>query len=585
MLLYTFIYSIFIRAALGCSSRHGKASTSSDAVRILGQSIQAIGGLDVLNSIVGLSYEASALYRSQTLTQSYGLRRSDQSVSTTGSQVMSFREYNNSLQERIDRAYQYNDYWIWAFPDLSPPINYSLVLQDGLDGYACFLKGQNNFYANDPSIAAGYADPYLTDYLVQQAHQFALPWMLKQFARDDSKLRVLDFQDSLTNASLPALEHVDLGLTLILNSTTYLPYMIRSYEEHTIYGHSTNDVLLSNYSILRSLDNESILLPHRIQTVYNTFNMIENFIVDKIYLNPSWPDAFFDPLPESQSQTPRTPPLQSTEYQRSEVHEFFETALWNGPFGEAYNVSDVHVEYPVPGFKAIRSLYIGYPDYLQLLVEFSDGLLITDAPPHRSKIILEWVKQNVGKNITHVVPSHHHRDHAGGIADYVAAGAKVVVPAIAREFYTDVNAGAIAFETYTQERPFVLSDSTVQFRSFWREEAPHAVDWSYGVATAACPRSDIGVVIFNADVVDPGSFPGSPTSDALRWDAGYARQWVIAAAEDGVPKSALIVGAHGSVRNRTSNAETLIRVADITGVIYPEISVQSWAVGDVCHER
>ena len=552
-----FIFSVFIQVVHGCSSIHVNALASRDATTLIDQSIQALGGLDALNRIAGFSYEAVALYRSQTLTQSYGLKRSDQSVSATGSQIMSFREYNNSLQERIDRAYQYNDYWTWAFPNLSPPINYTLVVQDGSDGFACFTKGQNDFCADDPSVAAGYADPYLTDYLVQQAHQFALPWMLKQFARSNSELRVLDIQDPLTNVSLQALEHTDLGLTLILNTTTHLPYIVRSYEDHTIYGHSTNDVLLSNYSMVHFPDNGSLLLPHRIQTVYNTFNMIENFIIDKINLNPSWPDTFFEPLPESQSPTPRTPPSQSPEYPRSEVHEFFETALWNGPFGEAYNVSDVHVEHPIPGLNAIRTLYIGYPDYVQLLVEFSDGLVITDAPPHRSKIILEWVKQNIGKNITHVVPSHHHRDHAGSIADYVAAGAKVVVPAIVQDFYAKVNNGTITFETYTQEQPFMLRDNnnndnnnnnsstSVQFRSFWREEAPHAVDWSYSVATAACPGVDTGVVIFNADVIDPGSFfPGSPTSDAVRWDAGYARRWVLAAAEDGVPSSALVVGGH-----------------------------------------
>ena len=135
------------------------------------------------------------------------------------------------------------------------------------------------------------------------------------------------------------------------------------------------------------------------------------------------------------------------------------------------------------------------------------------------------------------------------------------------------------FETYAQDQSFVLNDGRVQFRAFWRGENPHAADWSYGVATAACPTDDTGVVIFNADVIDPGDLGSDfPTSNAVRWDAGYGRQWVFSAVEDGIPRSSLIVGAHGSsMLQNVSNAESLERVADITGVLYPDIRAGSWA--------
>ena len=56
---------------------------------------------------------------------------------------MTFDLSSDSLRSRIDRAYQYDDYWLWAFPDLQPSINYSLIVQDGSDGFACFIDGQN----------------------------------------------------------------------------------------------------------------------------------------------------------------------------------------------------------------------------------------------------------------------------------------------------------------------------------------------------------------------------------------------------------------------------------------------------------
>ena len=566
MLKYTVLSSLLMPYAVAATQID---STYANASQILQSIVMALGGIDALNNVTSFSYEALTVYRSQTLTQTYGLKRSDQSVSAAGSQIMSFTEQNNILQERIDRAYNYNDYWLWAWPDLQPGINYSMVLQDGRNGFACFNHGQNSFYADDPTAALGYADAYLTDYLIQQAHQFALPWLIKQFVAAPS-IRVCEVQDPFTGVVLPALEHPDLDLTLVVNNG--LPYMVRSYEQHVIFGNSSSDVIFSNYSTFGS-----ILLPRRLQTVYNVFNMIEDFFVDNILINPSWPPDYFSP----NSNTTRMAPAQSEEYPRSEVHESFETALWGGPF--QFDVSNVTVEYPIPGVQAIKSVYIGYADYVQLLIEFDEGFLITDAPAHRSKILLDWVAQNSAKKVAYVVPSHHHHDHAGGVGDYVTADAKLVVPEIAKEYYEKVNGGQVKFVTYTQEHPFILNDGKVQFRSFWRGDNPHAADWSYSVATAACPTNETDVVVYAADVVNPGFYPGLSTSNALRWDAGYARQFVLAAAQDGVPRASVIVGAHGSIEGELSNAESLDMVANITGVVYPNKGAETWAEKDKCY--
>ena len=566
MLVYTFPLSLLMPYAVGATQF---GSPYANASQILQNIVTTLGGIDALNNVTSFSYEALTVYRSQTLTQTYGLQRSDQSVSAAGSQVMSFREQNNTLLERIDRAYTYNDYWLWAWPELKPGIKYSMVLRDGRDGFACFNQGQNSFYADDPTVALGYADAYLTDYLIQQAHQFALPWLIKQFIAAPS-LRVSEVQDLFTGVVLPALRHDDLDLTLVVSNG--LPYMVRSYEQHMIFGNSTSDVIFSNYSTFGS-----IFLPQRVQTVYNTFNMIEDFFVDNVDINPWWSPEYFEP----KSNATRMAPIQSEEYPRSEVHESFETALWGGPF--QFDVSNVTVEYPVPGVQAIKSVYIGYADYVQLLIEFDEGFLITDAPAHRSKILLDWVAQNSAKKISYVVPSHHHHDHAGGVGDYVAADAKLVVPEIAREYYEKVNGGQVDFVTYTQEQPFILNDGKVQFRSFWREENPHAADWSYSVATAACPTNETDVVVYVADIVNPGFYPGISTSNALRWDAGYARQFVLAAVQDGIPRSSVIVGSHGSIEGELSNAEALDMAANITGVVYPSIGAETWAEKDKCY--
>lgn len=406
---------------------------------------------------------------------------------------MSFEIDGKSLRSRIDRSYIYDDYWIWGFPDLQPFIDFSLVVQDGPQGFACFTKGQNSFFSTDPSVAKGYTDPYLTDYLIHQARQFVLPWLLQKFWSEPNKLRQYGVHDPTIDRAYLALEHGELGLTMLIDTTSHLPYAIRSSEDHIVYGNSTSDLVFSNWHTV-SVGNTSILLPHRFHTVYNSEMVLEDFILDAISMNEEFPSDFFDghqgtddssgpPLTEEESA-----PSQSSEYPRSEVHEFFESGLWSGPFG--FNTSDVVIGYPFPDFKRIMTIYIGYADYVQILVEHDDGLLITDAPPHRSKIILDWVDVNMhGKRITHVVPSHHHRDHAGGVDDYVAAGATLVVPEVARDLY-NMTGSVASMETYTDGEPFEFKDSSVEFRSFWRDENPHARDWSFSVATRADPSDD-----------------------------------------------------------------------------------------------
>lgn len=454
-------------------------------------------------------------------------------------------------------------------------MNYTIVMKDGDDGYACFTKGQNSFFIDDPTQALGYADSFLTDYLVNQAHQFALPWLLKQMTVTPSNLRSYEMTEPITNNRFRVLEMIGSELSLIVNATTHIPYKIRALERHATFGNSTNDLLLSNYSTVSfgGDSNLSFLLPHRLQTVFNSVNVLEDVKFDSITLNPTFERGFFDPLPVSNKQTPPQSPKQSNVYPRSEVHEFFEAGLWGGPFESFYNTSNVTVNYPIPSIPQIMSVYVGYADYVQLVVNFTDGILVTDAAPHRSRILLQWVKENFNKPITHVVPSHHHRDHAGGVPDYVAAGAVLVVPEVAKDFYSEVNRGNVKFATYNETDPFILKDNIVQFRSAWREENPHARDWSYGIATSACPSDNEEIAAFIADVWSPA--PNTTEGDAVRFDAGYARQWLDIAVQDGLPRHAVVVGAHGGVTT-TDRLESLI---NITGYEYPVLGTKSWRLG------
>lgn len=55
--------------------------------------------------------------------------------------------------------------------------------------------------------------------------------------------------------------------------------------------------------------------------------------------------------------------------------------------------------------------------------------------PERSAAIAEWARgQFPGKEITHVIATHHHFDHAGGLRYFVAKGATIITAETSKEF-------------------------------------------------------------------------------------------------------------------------------------------------------
>ncbi|GFP60251.1 hypothetical protein TASIC1_0017001300 [Trichoderma asperellum] len=540
------------------------ARNAGKAAAVLDKTIQAIGGTQALNAVNGLQYHSS-LFRSQTLTQSYDVIRSDQGVAQAGSQSVSFSFTENQLKQRIDRKYQYGDYWIWAFPHLQPDIDYSMVVQSGPNGFACFNKGQNSFFAEDPSQPLGFADPFLADYLIHSAQQLALPHLLKLFLENQSSLLLSSVVEKNYGAEFTTLQMPGLDLLLLIDRSTFLPFAVRAPENHLIFGPSTSDMIFFNYSNV-SFDGHHVKFPHRIQTLYNTVSVIEDFTIDELTVNPKFEADFFSP--SNSTKISHMAPRSSSDYPRSEVHEFFETGLWGGPFGEQFNSSSVQIApvFPNGSTPEVMNLFVGYPDYIQMLVEMEDGFIITDAPAFRSSIVVEWVKKNMGgKKVTHVVPSHHHRDHAGGVGDILAAGAALVIPEVAKPLYANVNGGDFKVITYNEEKPFVLKDRKVQFASFWHPRAAHAEDWVFSVAAPACwTDASSEFALFNADVVSPGSGP------AARWDTGYARGFLLDVIADGIPKSATLIGAHGSSGIGLGTQDSLAHIAELAGVPYPD---------------
>jgi len=73
-----------------------------------------------------------------------------------------------------------------------------------------------------------------------------------------------------------------------------------------------------------------------------------------------------------------------------------------------------------------------------LAVELENGVVVVEPGSFdlKGEAIIDWIADYFpGKPISHIVVSHHHSDHSGGLRPYVAAGASVVAHEAALGFY------------------------------------------------------------------------------------------------------------------------------------------------------
>jgi glyoxylase-like metal-dependent hydrolase (beta-lactamase superfamily II) len=76
-----------------------------------------------------------------------------------------------------------------------------------------------------------------------------------------------------------------------------------------------------------------------------------------------------------------------------------------------------------------------------ILVEMRDHLVAVEGPLYeaRTASVVKSIKERFpGKPIRYAIPTHHHLDHAGGIREFMAESAAIVVPFNAQAFYAKV---------------------------------------------------------------------------------------------------------------------------------------------------
>lgn len=207
--------------------------------------------------------------------------------------------------------------------------------------------------------------------------------------------------------------------------------------------------------------------------------------------------------------------------------------------------------------------YLTGGSHNSLVVDQADGLVLIEAPLEegRSEAILSWKEETFpGRPIKHVVTTHHHSDHAGGVRTIVAAGARSVISAASLDYFKEIlsapsqvypdalelNPTAYGFETVPVAGSLTLSDAERPV-TLYHVSTVHAFD----MVMAYVPSAQL---IFQSDLINPGT----PLFILPAFhQAGV--DLVAAINAEGIASPELkIVGGHGTGPNTLVEVETAL---------------------------
>lgn len=78
--------------------------------------------------------------------------------------------------------------------------------------------------------------------------------------------------------------------------------------------------------------------------------------------------------------------------------------LWYGEYpGKLSNISVVN---PIPSLNNLYHLkFLDMPTYTTTIAVFDDAIMVTDAPAHQSKLVIEYIQETFNRPVTHLLVS------------------------------------------------------------------------------------------------------------------------------------------------------------------------------------
>ncbi|CBX98081.1 hypothetical protein IAQ61_010184 [Plenodomus lingam] len=488
-------------------------------------------------------------FRTKSIMVTISLDSMDQSVVTRGSQTLTFSYEEPGLKQRIDKLATFGTVWFFARPTLQP-MDYSLVVRDGDEGFAAVTRGSYAIFDPD-APPEGYLDGYLAAYIISNSRKYD-PFLLRTISQNNHySLRHEEVEEGLM---LPAVFDHTFNMSVLINPTTYLPFAIRTWEDHPFFGPSTKDLRVSDYTSV-----DGLMIPRRFKTKYNNKRLINDFLANEVSIDVNLGPTFFNVNGErKETHIPVVDPSQT-----ALIGEQYDNYLWFGRFNST--VDDFDVQQPFPDMPGVWILRLpGVASYRQIVLETETHAIVLDAPPEPASILREWIRIHLGKPVGQVFPTHHHHDHAFGARHFVEHGASIIAPKMATSYYAGIP--GVTFNTYDHDTPYVIETDTYRASFIHVEGSVHATDMSVAVIMPPCPNANSTVVVFDADHVTQSQWAGTHN------DHNEIAQLIASMSKHRVAKSATFVSVHGQM-------STMDAIYESYGYLYPEYTALDFTHG------
>jgi glyoxylase-like metal-dependent hydrolase (beta-lactamase superfamily II) len=209
---------------------------------------------------------------------------------------------------------------------------------------------------------------------------------------------------------------------LYLNSKTNLLAQVDILEDDPLEGDSS---YLLRYADWRKTDN--VMTPFGLRYELNGRPLQEEQVKSVRYNAPLASDMFW--IPESiRNQQPDAAPIASQWILRR--------VAGNVSYQDMGRPASIQWNRLADGVHKIQGV-----GHATIVVEMRDHLIAVEGPLYEARTapVVKSIREKFpAKPIRYIVPTHHHLDHAGGIRAFMASGATVIAPFLAKEFYSRV---------------------------------------------------------------------------------------------------------------------------------------------------
>ncbi|HEX9443609.1 MAG TPA: MBL fold metallo-hydrolase [Candidatus Binatia bacterium] len=238
-------------------------------------------------------------------------------------------------------------------------------------------------------------------------------------ALGEKSLRRLDAAEGRKGAAIVAFVDGGGEFRVYFDPRTKLPFMTEILEDDPIEGDSRYAL---RYSDWRKTD--GVLIPYALRYELNGRPLQEERLLSVRHNVALYPETFA--VPDAvRSEKADARPIASQWLIRRVAGNVSYQDLGRSPPVEMVRLAD--------GVYSAQGT-----SHNSIVIEMRDHLVVVEAPLYdaRSQAVIRAVKERFpGKPIRYLIPTHFHIDHAGGVRGYMAEGAIVAAPELARQFY------------------------------------------------------------------------------------------------------------------------------------------------------